>query len=167
MEIVGLKELAEGLPAEESRALMSDVGARLRGQSIGGDTAARLDPEKYGILHATPFDQKAVTEQVRNLVRRRGPAATAAEAVGVRGATLDLHAKCMSDEDAASAMAFAVQRCANDGAEGFSLRSTEDRLKALLNTTVSRVRVLRSAVTGRNFQQIGRASCRERVGRVG
>ncbi|MFC3674182.1 EAL domain-containing protein [Ferrovibrio xuzhouensis] len=154
MEIVGLRELAENLPAEESRALMSDVGALLRGQSIGGDTAARLDPEKYGILHATPFDQEAVTEQVRNLVRRSGPAAAAAEAVGVRGATLDLHAKGMSDEDAASAMAFAVQRFANDGAEGFSLRSTEDSLKALLNTTVSRVRALRSAVTGRNFQLV-------------
>src|SRR3546814_6466979 len=51
-------------------------------------------------------------------------------------------------------MAFAVQRFANDGAEGFSLRSTEDSLKALLNTTVSRVRALRSAVTGRNFQLV-------------
>src|SRR3546814_338602 len=101
MEIVGLKELAESLPAEESRALMSDVGALLRGQSIGGDTAARLDPEKYGILHATPFDQEAVTEQVRNLVRRSGPAATAAEAVGVRGATPDLPSKGLGDEDAA------------------------------------------------------------------
>src|SRR3546814_4309556 len=70
----------------------------------------------------------------------------------------------MSDEDAASAMAFAVQRFANDGAEGFSLRSTEDSLKALLNTTVSRVRALRSAVTGRNcqlvFQQIVRLDTR-------
>src|SRR3546814_14964656 len=99
MEIVGLKELAESLPAEESRALMSDVGALLRGQSIGGDTAARLDPEKYGILHATPFDQAAVTAQVRNPVRRSGPAATAAEAVGERGAPPDLRALGVRWED--------------------------------------------------------------------
>jgi EAL domain-containing protein (putative c-di-GMP-specific phosphodiesterase class I) len=60
----------------------------------------------------------------------------------------------MSDEDAASAMAFAVQRFTSDGAEGFTLRSTEDSLKALLNTTVSRVRALRSAVSGRKFQLV-------------
>src|SRR3546814_14390078 len=74
MEIVGLKELAESLPAEESRALMSDVGALLRGPSIGGDTAARLDPEKHGIRHAPPFDQARGTEQRPNLGWATGPA---------------------------------------------------------------------------------------------
>ncbi|WP_298724946.1 EAL domain-containing protein [uncultured Ferrovibrio sp.] len=153
LEIVGLQELAQTLPPEEGKALMSDVGALLRGKSIGGDTASRIDPEKYGILHAKALDQEAVAEQVRQLIVRAGPDA-AADMVGIRGATLDLHAKDMSDEDAASAMAFAVQRFARDGAESFSFRSTEDSLKALLNTTVARVRALRSAVAGQKFQLV-------------
>lgn len=153
MEIVGLQELAQALPPEEGQALMSDVGALLRGKSIGGDTASRIDPEKYGILHANALDQEALAEQVRQLIARAGPNA-AADMVGIRGATLDLHGKGMSDEDAASAMAFAVQRFASEGAESFTFRSTEDSLKALLNTTVSRVRALRSAVAGRKFQLV-------------
>src|SRR3546814_9731039 len=52
--------------------------------------------------------------------------------------TLFRSARGMSDEDAANAMAFAVQRFASEGAGSFSLRSTEDSLKALLNKTVSR-----------------------------
>lgn len=153
VEIVGLKELAEALPPDESRALMSDVGALLRGRSLGGDTAGRIDPEKYGILHANTLDQEAVASQVRELVRQTGASAVE-DILGIRGATLDLHARGMSDEDAANAMAFAVQRFASEGADSFSLRSTEDSLKALLNTTVSRVRALRSAVSGRKFQLV-------------
>ena len=132
---------------------MSDVGALLRGKSLGGDTASRIDPEKYGILHANSLDQEAVANQVRELVKQAG-AKAAEDILGIRGATLDLHAKGMTDEDAANAMAFAVQRFASEGADSFSLRSTEDSLKALLNTTVSRVRALRSAVSGRKFQLV-------------
>lgn len=154
-EVIGLKQVAESLPPEESRALLGDVGALLRGKSIGGDTAGHIDTEKYGVLHAAPIDQEAMAEQVKALIARSGPEAAAATAgLGVRGATLDLHAKGMSDEDAASAMVFAVQRFASDGAESFGLRSTEDSLKALLNKTVSRVRALRSAVSGQKFQLV-------------
>ncbi len=153
VEIVGLKELAETLPPDESQALMSDVGALLRGKSLGGDTASRIDPEKYGILHANNLDQEAVADQVRELVRQTGTN-LAEDLLGIRGATLDLHARGMSDEDAANAIAFAVQRFASEGADSFSLRSTEDSLKALLNKTVSRVRALRSAVSGRKFQLV-------------
>lgn len=156
IEIVGLKELVEGLRPDESQSLMGDVGALIRAKSIGGDTAGLIDPEKYGILHASTIDQDAVAEQVRDLVKQSGvPAAEdAAKGLGVRGATLDLHLKAMSDEDATSAMAFAVDRFASEGAAGFALHSTEESLKALLQKTVSRVRALRSAVSSRQFQLV-------------
>ncbi|MFN4275170.1 MAG: EAL domain-containing protein [Ferrovibrio sp.] len=156
VEIVGLKELVESLPPEDSQLLMGDVGALIRAKSIGGDTAGHIDPEKYGILHAAPLDQDVVAEQVRNLIRQSSTqAAKAAEALGVRSATLDLQARGMSDEDAASAMAFAVERFANEGAASFAtLHTTEDSLKALLQKTVSRVRALRSAVSSRQFQLV-------------
>lgn len=156
VEIVGLKELVENLPPEDSRLLMGDVGALIRAKSIGGDTAGHIDPEKYGILHATPLDQDAVAEQVRNLIKQgNSRAAKAADALGIRGATLDLQARGMSDEDAASAMAYAVERFANEGAASFAtLHSTEDSLKALLQKTVSRVRALRSAVSSQQFQLV-------------
>lgn len=156
VEIVGLKDLVESLPPEDSQALMGDVGALIRAKSIGGDTAGRIDPEKYGILHATPLDQDAVAEQVRGLIKQSNTdAAAAADRLGIRGATLDLHAKGMSDEDAASAMAYAVDRFAGEGAASFTtLHSTEDSLKALLQKTVSRVRALRSAVSSRQFNLV-------------
>lgn len=156
VEIVGLKELVESLPPEDSQLLMGDVGALIRAKSIGGDTAGHIDPEKYGILHAAPLDQDVVADQVRNLIRQSNTeAAKVAEALGVRSATLDLQARGMSDEDAASAMAFAVERFANEGAASFAtLHTTEDSLKALLQKTVSRVRALRSAVSSRQFQLV-------------
>ncbi|WP_374304065.1 EAL domain-containing protein [Ferrovibrio sp.] len=156
VEIVGLKELVENLPPEDSQILMGDVGALIRAKSIGGDTAGHIDPEKYGILHTAPLDQEAVAEQVRNLIKQSNTqAAKAADKLGIRGATLDLQAKGMSDEDAASAMAYAVERFANEGAASFAtLHSTEDSLKALLQKTVSRVRALRSAVSSRQFQLV-------------
>lgn len=156
VEIVGLKELVESLPPEDSQVLMGDVGALIRAKSIGGDTAGHIDPEKYGILHAAPLDQEAVAEQVRNLIKQSNiQAARAADQLGIRGATLDLQAKGMSDEDAASAMAYAVERFSNEGAASFAtLHSTEDSLKALLQKTVSRVRALRSAVSSRQFQLV-------------
>jgi len=156
IEIVGLKELVDSLDPDESQNLMGDVGALIRAKSIGGDTAGHIDTEKYGILHASSIDQEAVAAQVRDLIKQSGvPAAEdAAKSVGVRGATLDLHQKAMSDEDAASAMAFAVDRFASEGAAAFALHSTEESLKALLQKTVSRVRALRSAVSSRQFDLV-------------
>ena len=155
IEIVGLKELVETLRPEESQNLMGDVGALIRAKSIGGDTAGLIDPEKYGILHANTIDQDAVAAQVRDLIKQSGAAAAeAAENLGVRGATLDLHLKAMSNEDAASAMAFAVDRFASEGSAAFALHSTEESLKALLQKTVSRVRALRSAVSSRQFNLV-------------
>jgi EAL domain-containing protein (putative c-di-GMP-specific phosphodiesterase class I) len=156
VEIVGLKELVEALRPDESQSLMGDVGALIRAKSIGGDTAGQIDKEKYGILHANPIDQEAVAEQVRDLIKQSGVAAAAeaAKELGVRGATLDLHLKAMSDEDATSAMAFAVNRFSIEGAAAFALHSTEESLKGLLQKTVSRVRALRSAVSGRQFDLV-------------
>jgi len=154
LEIVGLKELAEELPPERRAELLGDVGAFLRSKSIGGDTAGRLDGEKYSILHASAIDQDAVAETVRKLAEKAGPEPTALKALGVRGATLDLHAKGMSDEDAASAMAFAVQRFAVQGAAGLSFRNTEESLKLLLSETVTRVRALRTVVSQQQFEMV-------------
>jgi EAL domain-containing protein (putative c-di-GMP-specific phosphodiesterase class I)/GGDEF domain-containing protein len=154
LEIVGLKDLAKDLPPETQAVLMGDVGAYLRSKSIGGDTAGRIDGEKYSILHAGTVDQAAVADKVRQLVARANPAAQVAQALGVQGATLELHAKGMSDEDAASAMAFAVQRFAQQGAAGLSFRNTEESLKLLLSETVARVRALRSTMSQSDFQMV-------------
>ncbi|MBP6818050.1 MAG: EAL domain-containing protein [Ferrovibrio sp.] len=154
LEIVGLKDLAKDLPPETQAVLMGDVGAYLRSKSIGGDTAGRIDGEKYSILHAGTVDQAAVADKVRQLVAKANPAAQVAQALGVQGATLELHAKGMSDEDAASAMAFAVQRFAQQGAAGLSFRNTEESLKLLLSETVARVRALRSTMSQSDFQMV-------------
>ncbi len=154
LEIVGLKQISQELPPAQQAALLGDVGALLRSKSIGGDTAGLIDAEKYSILHAGSVDQAAMAEKVRQLVATANPAAATAQALGVQGATLDLHAKGMSDEDAASAMAFAVQRFAAQGAAGLSFRNTEESLKLLLSETVSRVRALRSTVSQRDFQMV-------------
>lgn len=154
LEIVGLKQISQELPPAQQAALLGDVGALLRSKSIGGDTAGLIDAEKYSILHAGSVDQAAMAEKVRQLVAKANPAAATAQALGVQGATLDLHAKGMSDEDAASAMAFAVQRFAAQGAAGLSFRNTEESLKLLLSETVSRVRALRSTVSQRDFQMV-------------
>ncbi len=154
LEIVGLQDLAKDLPPETQAVLMGDVGAFLRSKSIGGDTAGRIDGEKYSILHAGTVDQAAVADKVRQLVAKANPAAQVAQALGVQGATLELHAKGMSDEDAASAMAFAVQRFAQQGAAGLSFRNTEESLKLLLSETVARVRALRSTMSQSDFQMV-------------
>ncbi|MEL3890736.1 EAL domain-containing protein [Ferrovibrio sp. MS7] len=154
LEIVGLKDLAKDLPPETQAVLMGDVGAYLRSKSIGGDTAGRIDGEKYSILHAGTVDQAAVADKVRQLVAKANPAAQVAQALGVQGATLELHAKGMSDEDAASAMAFAVQRFAQQGAAGLSFRNTEESLKLLLSETVAQVRALRSTMSQSDFQMV-------------
>lgn len=154
LEIVGLRELTEELTPAQQAELLGDVGALLRSKSIGGDTAGRLDSERYSILHASDIDQEAVTRQVRQIAEKALPQAEALEQLGVRGATLDLHAKGMSDEDAANAMAFAVQRFAAEGSAGLSFRSTEESLKLLLSQTVSRVRALRTTVTQKNFEMV-------------
>jgi EAL domain-containing protein (putative c-di-GMP-specific phosphodiesterase class I)/GGDEF domain-containing protein len=153
LEIMGLKELVGDLPPEQSQAVMGDVGAFLRSKSIGGDTASRIEGDKYGILHATGIDQEAVAARVREIAAKAVPDAALA-ALGIRGATLDLQPKGMSDEDAANAMAFAMQRFAQQGAAGLSFRSTEESLKLLLSETVSRVRALRTAVSARDFQLV-------------
>ena len=152
LEIVGLQQLAQDLPSDQQVSLMGDVGSLLRAKSIGGDTAGRISEDKYSILHSGSIDKRGMGEHLRELAVRAKP--EAAKALDLRSTTLDLQAKGMSDEDAASAMAFAVQRFTNQGTAGLSFGSTEESLKLLLSETVNRVRVLRSTVSQRNFEMV-------------
>ncbi|WP_374634099.1 EAL domain-containing protein [Ferrovibrio sp.] len=152
LEIVGLQQLAQELPGEQQAALMGDVGALLRAKSIAGDTAGRIAEDKYSILHGGNIDKGGMGEHLRALAARAKP--DAAKLLDMRSTTLDLQAKGMSDEDAASAMSFAVQRFANQGTAGLNFGSTEESLKLLLSETVNRVRVLRSTVSQRNFEMV-------------
>ncbi len=152
LEIVGLQQLTQDLPSDQQASLMGDVGALLRAKSIGGDTAGRIAEDKYSILHSGGIDKSGMGEHLRELAVRAKP--EAAKVLDLRSTTLDLQAKGMSDEDAASAMAFAVQRFANQGTAGLSFGSTEESLKLLLSETVSRVRVLRSTVSQRKFEMV-------------
>src|SRR3546814_19012731 len=77
MEIVGLKELAESLPAEETRAPMSDVGAPPPRHSIGGDTAERVDPENSRLMPSKQSNQAAVHNKCDTPLTGHHPTATA------------------------------------------------------------------------------------------
>lgn len=152
LEIVGLQQLAQELPADKQATLMGDVGSLLRVKSIGGDTAGRVADDKYSILHGGSIDKAGMGEHLREIAARAKP--DAAKLLDMRSTTLDLQAKGMSDEDAASAMAFAVQRFANQGTAGLNFGSTEESLKLLLSETVNRVRVLRSTVSQNKFEMV-------------
>ncbi len=98
--------------AEEAEVLKA-IGQTLSHESLGGDTAGRIDDENFSIVHGENVNATELSEKISNALAIAAPNA---KAFMPKIATVDAKASGMDDQQLAKAMMYSLQEFTkNDG----------------------------------------------------
>ena len=148
LDLNGLNELRERLNAESRGELMTTLGSVLRESSLGGDTAATLGDELYGVLHESAFDVQGLESRIDQLVVNMDPEH---RGVTVKTAAVSMGNTGLDGVDAARAFVHAVKRIEKMEGEKFNLERMTKGLSQHMEETVRRIGSARLVITTRAF----------------
>ncbi len=98
--------------AQEGEVLKA-IGDVLNAESLGGDTAGRIDEENFSLVHDEDVDALALSEKISNALSQTAPEATS---LIPKIATVDTDASGMDEQQMAKAMMYSLQEFTrNDG----------------------------------------------------
>lgn len=98
--------------AQEGEVLKA-IGDVLNSESLGGDTAGRIDDENFSLVHDDDVDALALSEKISNALTKTAPEATS---LIPKIATIDADASGMDEQQMAKAMLYSLQEFTkNDG----------------------------------------------------
>ncbi len=99
--------------SEQEGEVLRAIGDVLNAESIGGDTAGRIDDENFSLVHDEDVDALALSEKISNALTQTAP-----QAVNLmpKIATVDADASGMDEQQMAKAMLYSLQEFTrNDG----------------------------------------------------
>ncbi|MEO5338183.1 MAG: EAL domain-containing protein [Magnetospirillum sp. WYHS-4] len=147
VSVDGLDGLVEGLGAEDREALMATLGMVIRANSLDGDTAAAVAPDRFALL--TPKGQgiSALERELADLVSAADPDGT----VQVSAATVPVgDAGSISESDLAKGLLYTLQKL--QSAEGAaSLQILASGMSGIVDQTVGQIVTFRKLVAERQF----------------
>jgi len=116
VSMINIGDLAEaGIvagSAEEAEVLKA-IGETLNHESLGGDTAGRIDDENFSVVHGEDVDAVGLSEKLSNALSAAAPNA---KSLVPKIATVDAKAGGMDDKQLAKAMLYSLQEFTkNDG----------------------------------------------------
>jgi len=144
LDLNGLNELRERLNAESRGELMTTLGSVLRESSLGGDSAATLGDELYGVLHESAADVKGLESRIDQLVVGMDPEH---RGITVKTAAVSMGNTGLDSADAARAFVRAVKRIEKMEGENVSLESMAQGLSLHMEETVRRIGSARMVIT--------------------
>jgi len=143
MRLDGLKKVAETLSEEQSNRLFEEIGAVLQARSLGGDSAARLDAEVFGLVEAGAPNGTQLVADLKDATRSAG---ISADLITPIIAMIDLSVGKLSDDDVRRSLAYAIKRSL--GHESFRAGKTtlKEELAEACKEAVKAVAMIRGRI---------------------
>ncbi len=130
-----LDTLLNTVGATDKKKLLGEIGSILKDNSIGGDTASRIDEDSFSFAHADGVDTQAINAQIEALAATMHPDGDMVQAIS---STLDVDGAGMSEDQVARALIHTMQKfCANKGTVRENALS--DVLSGMMTNTVKNV----------------------------
>ncbi len=129
---------------------MSKMGSVLRSYSYGGDSAGRIDDDKYGVVHGKSFDSKALQEKVEKLSKEISPDSS----IKVAPSTVDLNKGNLSQENASHALMFVINNYVSNDEESFSMSNLADGLQGRMESIMNRISSLKGVFKKHEFNLV-------------
>jgi EAL domain-containing protein (putative c-di-GMP-specific phosphodiesterase class I)/PAS domain-containing protein len=156
-----LDELTRTLQPSDRQKLMKTVGSILKEASLCADSAGKVDPTTFSVVHSDEVDMDDVARQIVDGSRGLDPDGKLA----VRSRTLDADGAGMSEEQVAQTIVHAINAfCADE--TSFGKRSLSQVLQGMVASTIDNVAKLRRIAASRAFDIVFMPICDLRVGRV-
>lgn len=116
VSMVNIGDLSEAGIEEgsaEANKVLQAIGQALSSESLGGDTAGRIDDESFSVVHGEDVDVAELSQKVSNALSQAAPNA---KNFMPKIATMDASSKGMDDKQLAKAMMYSLQEFTkNDG----------------------------------------------------
>lgn len=109
VSMINIGDLSEaGIEAGSAQEteILKAIGQTLSQQSLGGDTAGRIDDENFSIVHGEDVDAVGLSEKISNAM---SVAAPEARSLAPKISTVDAKADGMDDKQLAKAMLYSLQ----------------------------------------------------------
>lgn len=102
--------IEEGSDQEDE--VLKAIGDVLNGESLGGDTAGRINDDNYSLVHDNSVSEEQLAEKISNALARSAPKA---RTLMPKVATMDAASSGMDDQQLAKAMMFSLQEFTRSG----------------------------------------------------
>ncbi len=130
-----LDKLLNTVGATDKKKLLGEIGHILNENSIGGDTASRIDEDSFSFAHAENVDTQAINAQIEALAAQIHPDGDMVQAIS---STLDVDGAGMSEDQVARALIHTMQKfCENKG--NVREEALSDVLSGMMTKTVKNV----------------------------
>lgn len=100
--------------SQEEREILSAIGEVLNAESLGGDTAGRIDDENFSLVHDEDISAVSLSEKVSEALAKTS---SNASRLMPKVATMDAGAAGMDEKQLAKAMLFSLQEFTREGGE--------------------------------------------------
>ncbi len=148
LEIDGFREATEREVSDSTEAFVANAGAYLRSASVGGDSAGRIEDDKYGVIHDASVTTESLLDQVSRLVEISGLDKVG---VSVYSAAVDLATEGLDESETAKALDYTINKFAETTVSRFTISSLSQGLKDFVNDTVTRISDLKQTVAARAY----------------
>lgn len=143
-----LEKLRGRLDRAAERSLMSTVGACFLANSVDGDSAARIDDDRYGLVHDAGLDVSEFKDELLNVTRDADPTGVGVE---VEAATIHVPQSGISEEDMAKSLVFVVNRFRDAKGGDFSIKSLSSNIETLMQEAHDSVDSFKRVVADASF----------------
>ena len=147
----GFTDLRMRLDAGGDRALLAAIGAQFRAHAVDGETAARIEDDRFGFVHQGALDDMAFGRQLRDTAGDIDPSG---EAMAAETVTFDMNDASVSEADLANCLLFLINRFRDTKGAEFTIKSLSRNLPALVDETVQSVDALRRMITQSAFELV-------------
>lgn len=138
LKVDNLEKLLQTLGASAKRELMNAVVSLLNHLSLGGDSAGRIDGERFSVVHAETVDVDRMTAAIDAATKRFDPVGI----VKCHGTTLDVDGAGLDQEQVAKALIHTMQEFCTSGAKGVR-RNLSQVIAVMMADTVKAVSLIR------------------------
>ena len=147
MTVPELTALRDRLDKSARDSLMTSVGATLRANSANGDSAARVDEDKFSLIHQVGLDVAELEQKIAELARQVDPLG---KGVTVQSATADV-GDTVSDEDMAKGLLYTINQFRHTKGSEFTVRNLSTSLSTLAAEAMKNVDSFRQLIAKSAF----------------
>ncbi|WP_334129110.1 EAL domain-containing protein [Sneathiella sp.] len=146
LRLNGLSDLQERLGEEGMGNFFDRIGILLRRYSLGGDSAGRLDSDKYGMVHSPAIDARILEDKITSLADEDGKGG-----LSIWHSTVDLMKGQLSANHATQALMYVINHFVESDTEEFTIKSLAEGMNNRLEKTMNRMLALKSMFQNYKF----------------
>jgi len=162
VKVNNLGKARMGMSEDAHNRMVGSIGALLNAQSVGGNTAGRIDDEHFGIVHAGDVDEGDLNTKIEAAANEMAP-----EDVEItsESQTVDADAAGLTEDQIAKAIGYTI-KCYTENKDIPDPAQLENMFETMMEETMKQVDAFRRICVTRDFDLNFMPICDLKTGEV-